>query len=111
MTASLDDLATNGKLLNQQMGNIYTALTSLFRNTGTFTLGAAASTTISNVGVQANSYPILIPTNAAAGTLMGSTNSLYLSARVVGTSFTVATASGASAAGTETFFYILVTPV
>jgi hypothetical protein len=111
MTASLDDVVTKQQATIQQLSAIYTALLNIFRNTGTFTMGAAATTVVANVGIQANSQIILIPTNAAAGTLIGSTKSPYVSARSVGTSFTVATASAASAAGTETFFYIVVTPV
>lgn len=110
MTASLDDLATNGKLIVTQLGQIYTAINGIFRNVGTFTCAASASTTVTNVGVQANSYPILICLNAAAGTLQGSAKNLYISARVVGTSFTLTTASGGAAAGTEQFAYVLVTP-
>ncbi len=76
--------------------------------TGSFTLGAAATTTVNNGHVTASSIIIPFPTNAAAGTLMGSAKSLYISARVVGVSFTVATASAGAAAGTETFSYIIV---
>ena len=111
MTASLDDVVTKQQATIQQLSAIYTALLDIFRNTGTFTMGAAATTVVSNAGIQATSNIIFIPTNAAAATLMGSTKSLYVSARSVGVSFTAATASAAAAAGTETFTYIVVTPV
>lgn len=74
---------------------------------GTLVLGAAVSTTVNNVNVTATSHLDLSPTNAAAATLMGSAKALYVSAKVAGTSFTVSTANGTAAAGTETFDYIL----
>ena len=77
---------------------------------GTFTLGAAATTVVSETTTQANSVVLPFPTNASAGTLQGSNKSLYVSARTANTSFTVATASGAAAAGTETFAYVILTP-
>lgn len=77
---------------------------------GNFTMAAAASTTINNTAVKANSKITPIPTNASAGTLMGSAKSLYISAKSAGVSFTVSTANAASAAGTETFDYIINTP-
>lgn len=81
---------------------------------GTFTMDADASTTVNNanvqVGVGVTSRVILIPTNAAAATLVGSTESpVVLSAGLVlATSFAVTTADGGAAAGTETFVYELV---
>lgn len=72
---------------------------------GSFTLSAAATTTVNNANVNSTSKIILIPTNAAAATLMGSSKSLYISARTLKTSFAVTTADGVAAAGTETFEY------
>lgn len=111
MSASLDDLATNGKLIITQLGSIYSALVNIFRNTGTLTLAAAATTTVTNTAVAATSRVLLIPTNAAAATLVGSTKSPYVSTVTAGASFVVSTASGVAAAGTETFFYVVITPV
>lgn len=76
--------------------------------TGTFTCANATSTTVTQPLVAANSYIAFMPTNAAAGTLMAGANSLYTSARTANTSFVVSTAGGGSAAGTETFQYLLV---
>lgn len=106
-------LQANGKNLNEAIRLLGLLLAGLFipRSTGSFTLSAAATTVVPNTEVTATSFPILIATNAAAGTLMGSNKSLYVSARTAGASFTVATASGVAAAGTETFSYILVNPV
>jgi hypothetical protein len=109
--ASLDDVVTKQAAMISQLSAIYTALNGMFRNTGTFTMGAAATTVVTNAGIAANSQVVFIPTNAAAATLMGSTKSLYVSARSVGVSFTAATASGVAAAGTETFLYYVLTPV
>lgn len=78
---------------------------------GTFTLSAAATTTVMQAAVQSNSSISLTPTNAAAATLMGSAKSLYISAVVPGVSFTVSTGNAANAAGTETFIYNVQTPV
>jgi hypothetical protein len=83
-------------------GNVWAANPS-----GSITLGAAASTVVNNACVTATCKIILTPTNAAAATLMGSTKSLYVSARSAATSFTVHTADGTNAAGTETFDYLI----
>jgi hypothetical protein len=80
------------------------------RITGSFTLAAAASTTVTQTKTAANSVILLIPTDASAATLMGSNKSLYISALTTGASFAVSTASGGNAAGTETFDYIMVNP-
>lgn len=73
---------------------------------GTFTMAAAASKSVTDTHAKSTSMIMVMPTNAAAGTLMGSAKSLYIT-KAVG-SFTVTTASGAAAAGTETFDYIIV---
>ena len=78
--------------------------------TGTFTMPAAATKVVAQPAAQANSIITLTPTNASAGTLMGSAKALYISAISPGVSFTVATASAANAAGTETFAYSVTTP-
>ena len=65
---------------------------------GSFTLAAAATTTVAQVAAEANSSIVISPTNASAAVLVG------------GASFTVATADGGSAAGTETFSYLITTP-
>lgn len=77
---------------------------------GTFTLAAAPSTTVNQTGVKANSIINLMALNAAAGTLMGSSKSLYISSISPGVSFTVATADSTNAVGTESFQYSFTTP-
>ena len=76
---------------------------------GTFTMPTAASFTIVQPGIKSNSTVTLTPTDASAGTLMGSAKALYYTI-IAGTSFTVFTASGGNAAGTETFSYVINTP-
>jgi hypothetical protein len=75
---------------------------------GSFTCGAAATTTVTETAVKSGSVIVWIPTNAAAGTLEGAATKLYLSARTAGASFAVTTANGAAAAGTETFVYAVI---
>lgn len=109
--AANDDLVTVGKNRNQILSLLVTALTNYLGVQGTcgsFTMGAAATTVVPQALVTANSFIFLQPTNAAAGTLQGSNECLYISAKSAGVSFTVATAAGTAAAGTETFSYVLV---
>lgn len=97
--------------LNKNVSALVLAINTVFpRITGSFTLAAAASTTVTQPAIAANSIILLIPTNAAAATLMGSAKSLFISARTAGASFAVSTASAAVAAGTETFSYVVVNP-
>jgi parallel beta-helix repeat protein len=90
--------ATNCTDLNNITGN--SALI------GSFTLGAVVSTVVNNANVRSGSKIQLVPTNAAAATLMGSAKALYIT-RTPGTSFTVSTANAVAAAGTETFEYTI----
>lgn len=73
--------------------------------TGSFTLSAAATTTVLNDNVYSDCRITLTPTNAAAAALMGSAKCLYISAKTSKTSFAVTTGDGVAAAGTETFDY------
>ena len=73
-----------------------------------FTMGAATSTTVNNSNAASPGRIILWPLNAAAATLVSGANSPYISAVVSGTSFTVSTAGGGAAAGTEIFAYQMV---
>jgi hypothetical protein len=72
-----------------------------------FTLAAAASTTINNNLITGLSIIVLTPVNASAGVLQGSAKAIYVSGRTAGTSFTVSTANGVAAAGTEIFSYYI----
>ena len=79
--------------------------------TGTFTLTAAATTAVTQPAILATAAISLTPTNAAAATLMGSAQSLYVSVKTPGSGFTVATANAVAAAGTETFSYSVINPL
>ncbi len=79
---------------------------------GSFTMAAAATYVKADARVRMDgatnkSKIVLIPTNAAAATLQSGANVIYLSATTANTNFTVSTAGGGNAAGTETFDYIL----
>lgn len=112
MSASLDDVVVALKTANQNMSLLITTIGNLFpRVIGTFTMAAAATKVIAEPNVTSNSIVLLSPTNAAAGTLQGSNESLYVSSITTGASFTVATAAGTSAAGTEQFKYVIFNPV
>lgn len=113
-----DQSAQVGTLLNTTLQNLVTAVNGWTqallnvwpRTTGSFTLAAAATTVVPQQNVKSTTVIMLTPTNAAAGTLQGSAKCLYVSVKTPGTGFTVATASGVAAAGTETFDYALFSP-
>ena len=107
MTVNSDDI----RVVNQNITQLIQTFKGVFpRAFGTFTLPAAATITVSTTVVTANCSISWTPTNAAAGTLLGSAKCLYLSSISPGVSFTLATASGGNAAGTETFQYRISIP-
>jgi hypothetical protein len=77
------------------------------RAMGTLTLGAAIATVVNDVRVTATSRIVITPTNASAGTLEAGANKVYVSAKTGATSFTLTTAAGGAAAGTETYDYVI----
>jgi hypothetical protein len=108
-TAGVTDAVSQLQNIARQLGLWVAAFKG--RNTfGTFTMAAAATTVVPQPAVQALSIITLTATNAAAATLVGSAKSPYISAKSPSASFTVATASGVAAAGTETFSYVVSTP-
>lgn len=118
-TAGSTDVVVALQGIIRQLTNIYkngqdiiTAINDLqARAFGSFTLAAAATTTVAQAAVKANGVVLPIPTNAAAATLMGSAKSLYLSSISPGVSFTFATGNASAAVGTETFSYVVLNPV
>lgn len=108
-SAGVTDVVTQLQGIVRQLTALVQAING--RTTfGTFTMPVAASLVVPNTAVKGNSVVSLSPTNISAGTLMGGARSLYISALSAGTSFTVATANAANAAGTETFTYTIETP-
>ena len=106
----IGDAVTKLQMIAQTLGQLLQVVTSQFpRSLGNFTMAAAASKTITDTKCTSASYVWLIPTNAAAGTLQGSAKCLYVT--YASGSFTVSTASAASAVGTETFQYVLFNPL
>jgi hypothetical protein len=109
---TLAELVREANVSNRLLAQINETLKGLTRfKIGTFTAANATSTTVNDTAVTASSFIDLMETNAAAGTLQAGTNRFYVSARSAGTSFTVATAGGGSAAGTEQFTYIIISPL
>ena len=109
-TGSLADIVTQLQGINKNLSNwarVFAGRTVF----GSATLGAAATTVVPNAAVASTSKIALTPRNAAAGTLVGSAKSPYISAISPGISFTIATASGAAAAGGELFDYTIDTPL
>jgi len=107
-SAGVTDVVTQLQGIISQLRSLVVAISGRV-SSGSFTMPAAASLTIAQPGIKANSVITLTPTNAAAATLMGSAKALYYTI-IAGTSFTVLTASAANAAGTETFNYLITTP-
>lgn len=109
---NMQDLVSKQQQLVIYAGKLVQILTNLFpRVVGSFTMAAAATTTVANTDVQSGAIIQLVPSNAAAATLQGSTKYVYPSVVNGGTGFVVATASGGNAVGTETFSYIVWNPV
>jgi hypothetical protein len=107
-TSGLTDVTSQLQNIARQLGLWVLAFKG--RNTfGSFTTAVAPTTTVSQPAVQANSLIVLSPTNAAAGTLQGSAQSLYIKSISPGVSFTVATANGSNATA-ATFSYAIETP-
>lgn len=74
--------------------------------TGSVTLDNAATTSVALASVTANSEVFLTPSNAAAAVLVAGASSPYVTLDA-GVGFDIDTADAGSAAGTETFFYMV----
>ncbi len=104
INARLNDIASKMQFSNQLMAKLVGIFATMFpRATGTFTMAAASSKVVTDDNVSTTSFIVLMPTNAAAGTLQGSNESLYITPAAG--SFTVTTAAGTAAAGNEQFSY------
>ena len=94
--------------LSTNLASITKALQAAFvgqASAGTFTMSATASKVVTDSAAKTTSLVVLFAQNASAATLMGSAKSLYAASG--SGSFTASTASGASAAGTELFTYLI----
>jgi len=108
--ADTDNIVTKLQQGNQLMGQLVNIVNGWMpRAFGAFTMSAAASKSVTDANCSSASYVVLIPINAAAGTLQGSAKCLYVTA--ANGAFTVSTASAASAAGTESFLYLIFTAI
>jgi hypothetical protein len=110
-----DDMVSKAQALIEQVAALRTVLGDAFASiyaVGTFTMPAAATLAVSAPSVTANSVVFLSPINASAAALMAGASSLYHDrpSNVAATSFTVDTADGNNAAGTEQFAYLLINP-
>ena len=97
--------------MNSNLGEIAKVLTTAFplhSSSGSFTMAASATQTVVDATTKTSSVVLIMPTNAAAATLMAGAHSLYVSARTQGASFAVTTADGAASAGNEAFDYLIV---
>jgi hypothetical protein len=106
-TALIGQAAGVNKNLAELVGVIRTAF-PLHSSTGTLTWAVAATKVVTDTSIKSGSIVLLMPTNAAAAAMVAGVHSPYVSARTAGTSFTLTTADGNAAAGTETFEYIAI---
>lgn len=74
---------------------------------GTFTFPAAATVTVTEPAVTSTSSIKLIPLNASAAILAGSSKNPFVSTKTPGASFVVSTGDATNAAGTEIFQYVV----
>jgi hypothetical protein len=106
------DNATHAQMkgANQNLGELVKVFAQAFplhSERGSFTMSAAASKAVAEASIKTGSIVLFMATNAAAATLMAGADSLYVSTSA-GVGFTVHTAGGGSAVGTETFEYLAV---
>lgn len=103
-------IATGNPALLGAVQSIATAILQTFpRVNGSFTLGNATTTVVTQSGITASGFPLLTPFNATAALLLR-TQGLYVSAVTAGVSFSVSTQTGV-AAGSEAFKYIVFNPL
>jgi hypothetical protein len=95
--------------INNNLAKIAATLATKFALacfSGSFTMAASTTKTVTDANVKATSKIFLMATNTSAGALEAGANKPWVSARNAGVSF-VLTCAGA-AAGTETYEYIIV---
>lgn len=93
----------------QNLAIIAQAIRDVFpRVNGTFTMSAGTTTVVTQPSITASGFPLMVATNSAAASMLV-THGLYVSAVTAGVSFSLSTPIG-TAAGTETFKYVLFLP-
>ena len=102
-----DLVGTSGEQVLFDKTLVNTLLSLPADNAGLFTMAAAASTIVPCSNITAMSVVVCFPRNAAAGNLVQGPATPYHSANTPGESFTISTANGANAAGTEIFNYLV----
>lgn len=109
--ASLDDVVSQLQNVVRNLGLVAQTFSSVFpRVTGKLTLSNATTTSVTDSRVTSPLSIIqLIPTNATAA-LTQRTLGLFVSAATANVGFSLST-QGGSAAGGETFSYVVVNPV
>lgn len=108
--SSIDDIVSKMAGGVENLGQIAKVLANIFpRTIATFTLSNATVTVVTQPAVLANAKVFFTPTNATAALLLR-TQGLFHSASTAGVSFSLSTQSG-SAAGTETFEYVVINPI
>lgn len=105
--AGVTDVVTQLQGIVRQLTALTKATNGSARAFGTFTATAGTTSTIANTAVLGNSIVQLMPTNSAASTLV-KTDGYFITVNA-STGFTVT--FGGAAAGTETFSYLINTPV
>ena len=106
-TAGVTDVVTQLQGIVRQLTALVKATNGGSRAFGSFQTTASATAVVAQPAVQANSFIQLEATNASASTLVQAHG--YFITNTAGTGFTVT--FGAAAAGTETFNYLVNTPI
>lgn len=110
--ASLSEINSQLKFSNQNLSRLIETIAAIFpRVASSFVFpNGASSVTVAQTSIQSSDNVVLIPTNAVAATMIGSTKSPWVSTFNPGASFVVSTATGTTT-GTGTFNYLIFSPV
>lgn len=109
---SLDVIVTYLASLVDYVGQLVDVLeAALPRVLGSFTMTASATLAVPAPTITANADVSIQARNATAASLQAGAKALYVSTITAGVGFTVATADGTNAAGTELFSYGVTNPV
>lgn len=106
--ASLSEINTQLKLANQNMSRLIETVSAIFpRISSSFVFpNNASSVTVAQTSIQSSDRVVILPSDAAAASLIGSVKSPWVSTVTSGASFVVSTASGTTT-GTANFNYLV----